>query len=536
MSTTATSPTAGTAPAPPGLATQNLSARPVLAVAAVLLGSFLVGFDTRLFSVALPDLRGAFGLSYDQGAWLNTIATAPQIFIAPAVAWLAATFGVRHVLLWPSLVYAAISFAIPVTHGWEALVALHAVRGLLLGVFIPATIMIIFRNLPMRWWLPALAIYAFRLAFSQSTGLAIVGFYEQYLSWHWVYWQDVFIAPLIGLLVRLGTPPSKVDVGLLERADWGGMALLGTSWAMIYVALDQGNRLDWLHSGLILTLLCGGSALFLGFFVNEMMVRAPWASHRVIASRNIILAFASILCFDVGSIANSSLIPGFLTNVVGLRPEQTGLPIFLCTTIPLLAIMPLAVLMLRLFDVRITLLIGFFAFAVAAVMGTTLTHAWTAWTFAPMLLIQAVGQGFTFLAAIICILGNADPTQATSVAAYVQVLRLGGAEIAGSLVATWVTHREQLHSYLLGLHVQGADQGVSQAVGGFAAAYADANASLLVATERGVASLAAIVRREANVLAYIDAFQLSYWAAIAGILTIALMTAPPRGALSPRYG
>jgi hypothetical protein len=46
---------------------------PVLGAAAVLMGAFVVNFDTRLFSIGLPDLRGAFGLSFDEGAWLGSV-------------------------------------------------------------------------------------------------------------------------------------------------------------------------------------------------------------------------------------------------------------------------------------------------------------------------------------------------------------------------------------------------------------------------------------------------------------------------------
>ena len=62
---------------------------PLLAVAAVLLGASMANIDSRMFSIGLPDLKGAFSLSFDEGAWLSTASTASQIFIAPAVAWLA---------------------------------------------------------------------------------------------------------------------------------------------------------------------------------------------------------------------------------------------------------------------------------------------------------------------------------------------------------------------------------------------------------------------------------------------------------------
>src|SRR6478735_8041871 len=91
------------------VSTGAVTARPIFAVGAVLLGSFLANFDSRLFSIALPDLRGAFSLGFDQASWLSTATTAMQILIAPAVAWLATAFGLRRVLGIPSLVYAVVS-------------------------------------------------------------------------------------------------------------------------------------------------------------------------------------------------------------------------------------------------------------------------------------------------------------------------------------------------------------------------------------------------------------------------------------------
>ena len=64
------------------------------------------------------------------------------------MAWLATAFGLRRVLGIPSLVYALISLMIPFVHDYTTLIALSIVHGMLLGTFVPATLMIIFRNLP----------------------------------------------------------------------------------------------------------------------------------------------------------------------------------------------------------------------------------------------------------------------------------------------------------------------------------------------------------------------------------------------------
>src|SRR6478672_1720628 len=250
----------------------GVAPRPLFAVGAVLLGAFLANFDSRLTTVGLPDLRGAFSLGFDEGAWLSTASIGSQIFIAPAVAWLATAFGLRRVLGVPSLIYALISLVIPFVRDYTTLIALSIAHGMLLGTFVPATLMIIFRNLPIRWWLPAIAIYSIRVGFALDTGTSMVGFYVDHLGWQWLYWQSVLIAPLMGLMVYLGTPNEPINRDLLRHADWGGMLLLGASVAMIYAGLDQGNRLDWLESGTVMALLLAGGALFIAFLINETLV------------------------------------------------------------------------------------------------------------------------------------------------------------------------------------------------------------------------------------------------------------------------
>src|ERR1700730_16154508 len=106
----------------------GIARQPLFAVGAVLLGSFLANFDSRLTSVGLPDLRGAFSLSFDEGAWLSTAGIGSQLFIAPSVAWLATAFGLRRVLGIPSLIFALISLIVPFVHDYTALIALSVVH------------------------------------------------------------------------------------------------------------------------------------------------------------------------------------------------------------------------------------------------------------------------------------------------------------------------------------------------------------------------------------------------------------------------
>jgi DHA2 family multidrug resistance protein len=509
----------------------GIAPQPLFAVGAVLLGSFLTNFDSRLTSVGLPDLRGAFSLGFDEGAWLSTAGIGSQIFIAPAVAWLATVFGLRRVLGIPSLVYAAVSLLIPFVHDYSTLIVLSVVHGMLLGTFVPATLMIVFRNLPIKWWLPAIALYSIRVGFALDISSSLVGFYVDHMGWQWLYWQGVVIAPLMGLMVYLGTPHEEVNRDVLRHADWGGMLLFGTGVSMIYAGLDQGNRLDWLESGTVMALLLGGAVLCIGFVINEFLVSQPWAHVSVLFNRNVGLSLVVILLYTLCSLSNSSLVPNFLGLVGGLRPEQTGTMLVAYGALPMFVMVPVSIFLLRHFDPRIVLVVGLSAFATANLLGTQLTHEWALGDFAPIVLLQSIGQAFTLLPIIIIAVSNSDFTRATAFAAYIQVMRLGGAEIGVALMGTWLRVREQIHSNYIGQHVANGDADVSQILKQLSAGFASHGAAS--APARALGSLAALVQREANVLAYIDGFWLTFWLAIVAIGFVSLMTRAPRGPFTP---
>jgi DHA2 family multidrug resistance protein len=505
--------------------------QPLFAVGAVLLGAFLANFDSRLTTVGLPDLRGAFSLGFDEGAWLSTAGIGSQILIAPAVAWLATVFGMRRVLGIPALVYALISLLIPFVHDYATLITLSIVHGMLLGTFVPATLMIILRNLPIKWWLPAISIYSIRVGFALDTSTWLVGFYVDHLGWQWLYWQGVVIAPLMGLMVYLGTPNEQINRDLLRHADWGGMLLLGVSVAMIYAGLDQGNRLDWLESGTVMALLLAGGALFIAFLINETLVHQPWAHVNVLFSRNVGLSLVAILLYTLTSLSNSSLVPNFLSVVGLMRPEQSGVLLLTFGALPMVVLLPLSILLLRYFDARFVVVLGFSAFAAANLWGTQLTHDWARGDFVGIVILQSIGQALTLLPIIILALSNVDTTRTTAFAAYIQIMRLGGAEIGIALMGTWLRVREQIHSNYLGLHVQNGTFDVTRLLKQLGDYFASHGAG--AAPARALGTLSARVQREANVLAYIDGFWLCFWLAMVALFCVALMTRAPPGPFTP---
>jgi DHA2 family multidrug resistance protein len=288
--------------------------------------------------------------------------------------------------------------------------------------------------------------------------------------------------------------------------------------------LDQGNRLDWFRSGFVVSMLAAAALLACVFLWHESLVKEPWAHLSILFSRNIALGFAAISCFMVASLGSSFLEPNFLISVAHLRPEQIGdfsapysVLLLVCATVT-------AVVLVRTAGLRVALIIGFTCFALSAWLGTRLTNLWSLPEFRLIVVLQTFGEEVTFLAAVTTLFSNVNPARAIALTAYVQVVRLMCSETVGSTMATWIRQREQLHSYLIGLHVTAGTPGSNSML---ATLGSGAGGSQVDPVKRGIGVLAGLVQREANVQAYIDGFWVAFLAAIIGLFVVALMTRSP---------
>ena len=79
--------------------------------------------------------------------------------------------------------------------------------------------------------------------------------------------------------------------------------------------------------------------------------------------------------------------------------------------LPMVVLAPVSIVLLRHFDARLVLVLGFSAFAAANLWGTQLTHDWAREDFIGIVILQSIGQALTLLPLIITLLSNSDPTR-----------------------------------------------------------------------------------------------------------------------------
>jgi MFS transporter, DHA2 family, multidrug resistance protein len=219
------------------------------------------------------------------------------MLVGPVSAWLGAVFGVRRVLMISASIFAVSNALLPLSPGLKSVLFFQSISGIASGTFIPLTIGFVVLNLPPRMVVYGIGAYALNLELSLNIAASIEGWFCDNWSWKWIFWDTALLALPMLLCVHFGVPRQPINREMLKQADWWGIVYASLGFSLLYAALDQGNRLDWLHSGLITGLLLGGAVLLIAFVAHELVCTRPWVDLRYAAGGNIPLLFLLVTCF-----------------------------------------------------------------------------------------------------------------------------------------------------------------------------------------------------------------------------------------------
>jgi DHA2 family multidrug resistance protein len=512
-----------------------ISTHPLLGVLGVLFGAMIATCTGRLISVGLSDLRGALHLGVDEASWIGTVFNAALMFIGPFSVYLGGLLGARRVLLACASVFTLISLLLPFASSLPVILALLVLAGLTAGTFYPLTLSFVLRNLPMRYVLVGIAMYAMDIIFTTNFATSLEAWYIDHLSWKWIFWNSAALTPVMMVLVYFGIPwqPLPQPKEDQPKPNWRGFLYASLGFSLLYIALDQGQRLDWLNSGTVVGLIVSGLFLLLATVVRRVLMPNPLLNFKSLARRNTILLGGVLIFFRFAMLATVVLIPSYLGSVKGFLPLQTG-PVLLWVALPQCLCGILAVYLLKYIDARLILTAGFALVTIACVMNATLSSVWSGSNFSTSQLIMAIGFALSFNAmvgAIILEVFNTGalsrPIDVLTFAGYFQTVRLFGGELGVAFMQHFIPVREQFHSNTLGLGVQLGLLPTDHRLMGLTAGMSSHSAGLSVARERAAEILGLQVRQQAFTLAISDAFLLVAWSIVCCLVVVACVTRVP---------
>jgi DHA2 family multidrug resistance protein len=503
---------------------------PYIGILGVFLGAGLATLNARLLSVGLADLRGALGFGFDEASWLPTALNMATMFSGVFVVFVNVLFGPRKILLTAAAVFTAVSAILPFAGGYWPMLLLLVVAGLSSGTFYSLTMTFVLTSLPKRLIIFGIAAYAADIVFVSNIASLLEGWYIDYLSWKCIFWTAAIATPAMMLCVYFGIP-GRSSSG--PAVSWRGFAYFSSSLALIYGALDQGERLYWLNSGVIVAMLAGGLFLFIATCVRRIRQPNPTLNLSFLNSRNAIILAVSIFVFKFVHLAALILMPGFLGNVQQYRPLETGHALA-WVAVPMFAVVWLVAFLVIQTNSRLILTLGLTVTSVACWICSHVDSAWAGTNFEAVEVLLALGLACSYVGLVSSIVleglesgALASAANAATFSGLMHFIRIFGGEVGVAFMNRVITVREQFHSNMLGLNVQVGNWLTDDRIRSLTAGFLPASSGVDEAQFRAIDVLSKQVRAQAYTLAISDGFILIGWMVVV-YLVLMLFLKPGR--------
>jgi MFS transporter, DHA2 family, multidrug resistance protein len=524
LNSTASIPTSPPPAAAP--ASSNVSARTWIAVTGATLGAFMAVLNIQIVNASLADIQGAIGAGIDDGGWISTSYLIAEIVVIPLSGWLAQVFSVRLYLLTNAVLFLVLSAACALAQDLPQMIALRAVQGFTGGVLIPMAFTLIITLLPKAKQPVGLALFALSATFAPAIGPTIGGYLTE--NWGWQYIFYVNLAPgalMVGMLYfSLEAKPMKLS--LLREGDWPGIITMAIGLAALQTVLEEGNKDDWFGSPFIVRLSIIAAVSLTVFLWIELTAKKPLLNLRLLARRNFGFGILANFLLGVALYGSVYILPVYLSRIQGYNSEQIGI-VLAWTGLPQLVLIPLVPRLMRRFDPRLVIGVGFALFAASNFMNIYMTADYaTDQLFWPDV-VRAIGQALVMAPLSAVATAGIEPENAGSASGLFNMMRNLGGAVGIAVLQTFVTKREQFHSNVLMQSVSTFEQATRSRMEQLTQYFM--NHGVIDhddAMHRAYVAIGHIVQKQAFIQAFSDTFYLLGAALIVALIATLLLNKP----------
>jgi EmrB/QacA subfamily drug resistance transporter len=295
-----------------------------IALVVLCVGMLMIVLDATIVNVALPSIQGDLGFSQSSLAWVVNaylIAFGGLLLLAGRLGDL---IGRRKIFLSGLTLFTLASLACGLAQSQEVLVAARFVQGVG-GAMTSAVIlgMIVTMFPEPREQAKAIGVYSFVASAGGSIGLLAGGGLTEAINWHWIFFVNIPIAAVTGLLaIRLLA--ADRGIGLNRGADVLGAVLIVAALMLGVYAIVEASNYGWASAH---TLGFGAPALglLIAFIVREAKAENPIMPLRIFRSANLSGANVIQALMVAGMFGLFFLGALYLQQVLGYDAIEVGL-------------------------------------------------------------------------------------------------------------------------------------------------------------------------------------------------------------------
>jgi DHA2 family multidrug resistance protein len=492
----------------PDEAASTVSSKTWLAVLGATLGAFMAVLNIQIVNASLADIQGAIGAGIDDGGWISTSYLIAEIVVIPLSGWLAQVFSVRLYLLTNAVLFLTFSVVCAFANNLSQMIVLRALQGFTGGVLIPMAFTLIITLLPKAKQSIGLALFAVSATFAPAIGPTIGGYLTENWGWQYIFYVNLVPGGLmIGMLwFSLESKPMKPS--MLRQGDWPGVFTMAIGLGALQTVLEEGNKDDWFGSPFIVWLSVIAAIALSLFLWIEMTSKKPLLNLRLVFRRN--CGFGLLANFMLGTALYGSvyILPAYLSRIQGYNSEQIGM-VLAWTGFPQLLLIPLVPRLMKRFDPRLIIGIGFALFAASNFMNIFMTPDTASDQLFWPNVIRAFGQALVFAPLSAVATAGIEPENAESASGLFNMIRNLGGAVGIAILQTFLTKREQYHSNVLTQSVSLFEQATRTRIDQLTQYFMSHGVvNHADASHRAVVAIGRVVQKQAFIQAFGDTFYL----------------------------
>jgi MFS transporter, DHA2 family, methylenomycin A resistance protein len=423
------------------------STSPTFALAASVLGFFVVTLDAVVVNVALPSIRSGLGGGITGLQWVVDGYTLMFAALLLSSGSLADRIGARRAFGLGIGLFVAASIACGAAPTLGLLVAARFVQGTAAAIIMPASLTLISQAYEDRVQRGrAVAIWALGGAVASTSG-PLLGGLLTLADWRLIFFINVPVGALTFALLRRTARSPQRSVPF----DWiGQITAVVAMTSLIFGAIEAGSAGLTDPKVLIAFLIAVLSVL--AFVVAQGRVQHPMVPLGLFRSRTFPIALGTGFAFMVGYYGLPFVVSLYLQGERGLTSLETGI-VFLPMMLIGLALTPFSARIVERFGARIPICTGLLAMTIGLATFALLPVTTSLWALSLVMVLVGLGGPLT-MPPMTAVLLNHVPAESTGVASGVfnTSRQLGGAmavAVFGALLANSSTFINGLRDSLL---------------------------------------------------------------------------------------
>ncbi|MEH2284365.1 MAG: DHA2 family efflux MFS transporter permease subunit [Nostoc sp.] len=411
----------------------------------LMIGTIIAIIDTSIVNIAIPQIQGNLGGSIDEISSVVTFYIISNVIVMPLTGYLSALWGRKKFYTGAIILFTVSSLLCGLSWNLSALVFFRILQGLGGGILFPTAQAILLDTFPREEHGKAMSIFGLGMLVAPAFGPVLGGYLTDTFSWRSIFLINVPIGLIAAVMVFLFIHDSPYLKKPQGKFDWSGLIALVIGLSSLQYALENGQRLNWLESGLILVLLIVGVSAIAYLIWWELVTRFPIIDlslfrNRTFAAGNIITFLAGFSLFG-----GLFITPIFMSKVLNYDSLTIGM-LLMPGPVATALIMPLTGVLAGRLDARILLAVGITFSAVGTWQLSDLNLQSDYWNIFWPQIWRGIGLGLLFVPLSLTTIGYVSKAKRTSASGIYNLINQLGGSIGIAGLTIMLGRLETFHS------------------------------------------------------------------------------------------